>query len=503
MTNLWAAGDQHVYTKLNQMCIGTIKYNVRKNGTYYEAIDDATKVLTFGGSSNAGSIVGTDAAAVLQAAMDNLTAGRTSMETIVTQGTLTFNDYLSIPSYTEIINRGKWLVGSPTDAANNYLIENSDQTSGNIDIRITGGVIDNNDVCGGIANFEKVTNLTIDHIKFTQPTTTTKGTIDLASTNVVFAFNTLERIHILNAIDPAKHVKIVNNYMLDLYDSGVSVGSATATQVEDVLIAGNSMDLDEQAVGFGVDVFGNIKDVVVRDNHINGTYFDGIFIQADGAETYSPENVRVHDNFVYSPRNNRSNIKVNTAASGVVIDNNYCYAPLASYFGIQVYKGSNIKISKNTIDGNDLGNGGISVFADAVTVDSVNILDNTILNCTTGIHLVEANCGTISHVNAFFNDVQDTTTKFTIAGCSPRLFANHGYVTENSGSGTYSDGDNIPINLSIAPTSLALVCANRIVNMGYTSADASNINGVRLQDTTTGNPFVGTATVVWMAEYRP
>ncbi|MHA1289763.1 MAG: hypothetical protein ACTSPB_20460 [Candidatus Thorarchaeota archaeon] len=53
----------------------TASYVIRKNGSYYEAINGSTGKIDYGGQNNAGGVDGTDAAAVIQAAVDTLTNG--------------------------------------------------------------------------------------------------------------------------------------------------------------------------------------------------------------------------------------------------------------------------------------------------------------------------------------------------------------------------------------------------------------------------------------------
>jgi len=77
-------------------------YIIRKNGSYYEAINGSTGKIDYGGANNAGGVSGTDAATVIQSALNALTSGRTWKERIVFKGEfITKNGgWISVPSYT-------------------------------------------------------------------------------------------------------------------------------------------------------------------------------------------------------------------------------------------------------------------------------------------------------------------------------------------------------------------------------------------------------------------
>jgi len=70
-------------------------YIIRKNGSYYEAINGSTGKIDYGGANNAGGVSGTDAAAVIHQAYNNLPYGRSAIQLkgrfILTSG-LVFND---------------------------------------------------------------------------------------------------------------------------------------------------------------------------------------------------------------------------------------------------------------------------------------------------------------------------------------------------------------------------------------------------------------------------
>ncbi len=125
----------------------TASYIIRKNDSYYEAIKGGTATaagtVVYGGSLNEGGTDGTDAAAVINAALANLTAGRTSKETVYIKGDIALDGLtsLTVYSYTRIVLDGK--ISFP--AGNTIVIPmviNADTAAGNSYIEITGGVWD-------------------------------------------------------------------------------------------------------------------------------------------------------------------------------------------------------------------------------------------------------------------------------------------------------------------------------------------------------------------------
>jgi len=83
-------------------------YIIRKNGGYYEAIKGGTSsgagMITYGGSGNAGGATGTDASAVIQAALDAVTSGGIVH---LKQATYPITTILSMDSETTLEGEGK------------------------------------------------------------------------------------------------------------------------------------------------------------------------------------------------------------------------------------------------------------------------------------------------------------------------------------------------------------------------------------------------------------
>ena len=99
-----AVNLQLKYWEFNNLCDHAFQkeasYIIRKDGFYYVAINGSTGQIDYGGSTNEGSINGTNATDVINAAAANLTAGRTWLEKIIIIGDITLTDTLIISSNT-------------------------------------------------------------------------------------------------------------------------------------------------------------------------------------------------------------------------------------------------------------------------------------------------------------------------------------------------------------------------------------------------------------------
>jgi len=145
-----------------------VSYIIRKNGNYIEAINGSTGKIDYGGQNNAGGISGTNAIAVIESSLNNLTSGRTWLEKIVLKGDFIISDSIVVPSYTILEVQGKI---TAMDGLNKSLIVNSDQTNGNSNIVILNGVIDGNSAGQSATShgihFVKVSDYLIEAITIT------------------------------------------------------------------------------------------------------------------------------------------------------------------------------------------------------------------------------------------------------------------------------------------------------------------------------------------------
>jgi len=103
-------------------------YIIRKNGNYYEAINGSTGKIDFGGANNAGGVSGSDAAAVIQQAINNMSNGQTLF---VKHGKYNLNS-------TVTINKRINLIGESSDRYYGTVF-NSQITNGSKVIEVNAG----------------------------------------------------------------------------------------------------------------------------------------------------------------------------------------------------------------------------------------------------------------------------------------------------------------------------------------------------------------------------
>jgi parallel beta-helix repeat protein len=111
----------------------------RVSGSYYEAVNGTTGLISYGGSGNIGSTDGTDPQAVIQAALTNLTAGRTYLETVVVKGSWVLDDDIALSANTILDLRQAFIQAETGWAGGENLIEVQ-----GINCAVIGGQIDGN-----------------------------------------------------------------------------------------------------------------------------------------------------------------------------------------------------------------------------------------------------------------------------------------------------------------------------------------------------------------------
>ncbi len=438
-------------------------YIIYSGSGIYWAKNGTTGVIDYSGSN---------ASTVIQSTLTSgLTASRTWKETVALRGNISLSNAIAIPSYTTLnLSESKltltFSTGSETYTEGAFY--NSGKASGNTDIEIIGGKIDNNNICYRLLSLTNVDRFKISGVHFYQSKSIASGSIDVRSQNGVIENNIFENTWILNVIDQAKYVKVCNNSMINTYDSGVSLGSAATYPVKNIVVRDNSMYLTGSTEGFGVDVFGDIENVVVEGNWVSGSAYNGIYVQPDGASLLFPRHVRISSNTVICPRNSRSCITTegNVAAGNVhdvVIENNYCFAPLVEPC-IYIHPSKSIKVIGNTCDGNGADIAGISCTADGGNIEDVMIHQNRVSNVSYGLHFLLIGATTISDVDASWNNLSGSATGSLVDGSIPsaniRFFKNRNYVTEKSGlSNINSPSGSFAHGLASPPTYVSFMAS--------------------------------------------
>jgi len=123
--------EKSYYDMIRSKIEATAKYIIYKSGSDTIAIDGHTgkKVKK-----------DTDAATVIQHALDNLTSGRTHKETVAFKGAFTITTTIDIPSYTILDLKGASL--TLTDTAGFHMLQIGDGTTGVTDVDVIYGIFD-------------------------------------------------------------------------------------------------------------------------------------------------------------------------------------------------------------------------------------------------------------------------------------------------------------------------------------------------------------------------
>jgi len=117
-------------------------YIIRKNGSYYEAINGSTGKIDYGGANNAGGVSGSDAAAVIQQAINVLAEGGTIF---IKSGTYVINSKISLAPRIHLIGEG-WatILQAGTDLNDHILDFSPEGAQAVVDVIISHLKIDGN-----------------------------------------------------------------------------------------------------------------------------------------------------------------------------------------------------------------------------------------------------------------------------------------------------------------------------------------------------------------------
>lgn len=455
-------------------------YLVDFDGTDYYACN-AYQVV-YGGPSDAGAVDGGDPEAVIQAALDNLTGGRSHKETVKLKGTYTLaaDDQIKIPSYTTL-DLTDALV-TTHDSTTVATIVNKNWAVGDSNIEIIGGVIDGGDtgVVGGIhtIHMHKVSNLKVTRTRVFDSKTWALcpdycdgveidgfvATSSLGQEDGIHLYDTINANISncnLNTGDDSICVESVTRDVYGININNVVARSATADGIKfynsgaglvcrDINVANYYM-YNPYACGiiFLDDSTGDFKDITVTNFHVYGTQTDaGVFIE---------EGTRL---------NLQGKILNVTGASSLVAT----YVE-DSKFDIQVYDVADTKNAFQLTEANNLeltgkvyyvagGKAGPQPCIAITTGTDNTIHDMSLHDGTVGVYLAAAATYTRIHHNLFRNQTSyavnevagadyniidhnqliSTGDTVNLAGSHSKAHFNTGYVTENSGTGSITSG---------------------------------------------------------------
>jgi hypothetical protein len=350
---------------------------------------------------------GTNAATIIQDALNGLTVGRTYIQTVECTGYFPISTILNIPSYAQLLLNGEiqWAGSSGTSG---YMMQNS----GNNQILITGGIYDGGNAVGQIMNMEGISNFQVQGTYQTNILQMGAFMVFFGSDNGVISNNNVyggNKGLGIDLYDGCHNIVVSQNTFNLTYDSAISVGSTGGGVLcYDITITGNAAyGYSSGNANGGISVFGLAQDITITGNVCDNFYGDGVVIQVEGG--FTPNSITVTSNIL------RGNLLYgiglsgqNCTASSNIINN--------SGYGIYINNFFNTA-SSNTI--NNCGTSGIYIYA---SQQNEVLLGNQCHNSPYGV-IISSGC---THIQSVGNNYLDNSVS---------------NYTNNAGAGTTSIGD--------------------------------------------------------------
>jgi hypothetical protein len=290
----------HEFAKIAQ-------YVIRENGGYYEAIkgypNSDVGMISYGGSADAGYVNGRNAAAVIQAALDNLTDSRTWVETIAFKGNFKINSCINLPSYC-MLDFGNASL-TPDAHVNELMLTNNDYAEGNSQIHLTNGYLYGNSAentgvfmiqLAGVSNFS-VTNMHLEDPAFGGIWIGSNNATTYACKNFIIANNTIdvrENGHGIVTMKSASYGEIRDNVIMNV---GTAAHEGDPININDecsyINVTGNSVNTSNADA---ITIYKNASHINVIKNTFCDCY-KGIIL--DGTVSYGyPTYINVTSNIV-------------------------------------------------------------------------------------------------------------------------------------------------------------------------------------------------------------
>jgi len=414
-------------------------YIIRKNGNYVEAINGSTGKIDYGGQNNTGGVSGSDAAAVIQAAVDALTNGG---KIVLREGLYTIDAYITL--YDDVVLEGQ---GWQT------IIKQAD--SANLDRMIRMRSVDNaGDRC-------VIRNLKLDGNKANQAS----GNGYLIDISGDVADTIIENLYLvdakgsaINAYSGSVRLLIKNNYIVSPDVDGIAFNQNHSY----FLIGGNRI---ENAGQHGIHIYDNSAggnpnyEGVIEKNIILNPNNDGIFVTSSNGRNYNIvvsnnvcDGMVVNDGILlincdYSSivGNTIRGLGASGAGDGIVLDRTNYTAVIGNSITDAPSSGIYVKDSShNAILGNVIENSGdASVIAGIwITAPDTGVCIHNIIvgNRVTGSSAQAiAEDTTVGqkpdYTLIFSNDLSgNAISNIQIAGSNTIIGRNIGFITENGGS---------------------------------------------------------------------
>ena len=438
-----------------------------------------------------------EATNIINWALGNLTAGRTWKEKVVLKGNFTVASRIDLVSYLTFVLDGKITLASGTDTDLIF-------ASGKSYIDIIGGIFDHNganQASGSTIYLSRCTNVTIDgatlqnghtynlRLYLVSDSVFINSVFDGAGNDNIYTYNTCNRnIFKNNKIINGGDMGIEGGYLYDSIieanivrdnaDIGIKVAKPN-NRIVNNYISGNSYGIDVLSGANQTIVSGN----VVVENTVSGIYLDGA---GDGCSVVG-------------------NIICSNGGHGIQIGSNRNYYTIADnvimfngYHGITAGNIGGV-IKGNIIGNNNQANGtyhGIYMTgaSSKLTVEGNYIFDNQ--DTPTQRYGVYSAFATLIAIikNNFIEGNVDGAIGGSLDSCI--IEDNYGFVTENSGTITFS-GTSVSFTHGLAGTPTQVFASFNSTGYGGWSWTA---NSTHITITVAN---LGDYTVYWRAYYEP
>jgi len=513
-------------------------YLVFKNSTSTYMVNGTTGVIDW---------YDNDDAKVINAALGNLTTGRTWKEKVVLKGFFNVSSVIYVPSYTFLDLRSTVLKQTVTGAG--YIIRNIDFVNGDTQIEIVGGEFNGNDmgthdhsaICFKRVTHSRVRDVYVHNFSQTAGNSRAFGIFFVECKWTNLEYSRIEHCDHNGAIfTDCIECDIIGCRAYDNADGG---GNPSMKSAHFTLFGNPGKGCYKCSIinchgnktsNFGIQIYRYCNMCTVQgctiENWVNG----GINVGGGTGPKWECYDNSVLNNLIKG----KGQIGVEIRANRTVVSNNVfrevnigihsCYRGNSSVItnnqiygfsirGIEVYCSHNI-ISDNYIESSTASGPGIEVAEyyvytipknNTVTNNIVYVksysgisLRNTVYNyiagntvvAGSGSYSIELNSGCNNNI-VEFNSVADTVHD---SGFNNLIRWNRGYVTENSGSTTVSSGENIAHGLVATPVWATVTCCNAtydgvpvVVSLDYSAFTSSTIqvsvywtNGTEIKDDT-------------------
>ena len=423
---------------------------------------------------------GTDAATVIQAALDALTAGRTWEEKVACKGNFTLTSVITTPSYVALnLRKAKLTLNA---GVNDHMFENSDAVGGNTDITVLGGHLYGDGAnqvpirSYDIFHFDNVARLKILNTICENANHYGIGikncSYALIQGNECFTDETYENDDGIEVQRGSHHTRVIGNYCHHNHKNGIEIEEAgrcvvVANITKDnhvgIQVDGTASYLASQTVIVGNNCYDKMGiaiftesdhddyDCVIAYNvceaNAETTINDsGIYVEGAWHRVLIADNIikdfGKHGIYLCSRWSDEAKY-----ASAIKVIGNIVVNPQQDY-GIRVSATSADGIYDIYVDNNlliDCPNGII-----VENARDIDVKGNAFVNSTTTDLRLEATARTVLVEANHFTHA--TLQIQIIAGATYTIRRNVGYVTENSGTATIANNEWVPHGLATTPT---------------------------------------------------